>query len=58
MPALLYRLEAWGKVDRDEMNEILKIQVGPLKSMLTFLISTSYIDPVMQTGTCLTLPWL
>ena len=58
MPALLYRLEAWGKVDRDEMNEIEKIQVGPLKSMLNFLISTSYIDSVTQTGTCLTLTWL
>ena len=26
MPALLYELEAWGKIDKDEMNEIEKIQ--------------------------------
>ena len=26
MPALVYGLEAWGKIDKDEMNEIEKIQ--------------------------------
>ena len=26
MPALLYGLEAWGKIDKDDMNEIEKIQ--------------------------------
>ena len=31
MPELLYRLEAWGKVDKDEINEIEKIQGRALK---------------------------
>ena len=31
MPALLYELEAWGKIDKDEMNEIEKIQGRALK---------------------------
>ena len=26
MPALLYGLEAWGKIHQDEMNQIEKIQ--------------------------------
>ena len=26
MPALLYGLEAWEKIDKDDMNEIEKIQ--------------------------------
>ena len=28
MPALLYGLEAWGKIGKDETNEIEKIQGG------------------------------
>ena len=31
MPALLYGLEAWGKIDKDEMNEIEEIQGRALK---------------------------
>ena len=31
MPALLYWLEAWGKIDKDEMNEIGKISGRALK---------------------------
>ena len=46
MSALLYGLEAWGKTDKDEMNEIEKIQGRALKS-----ISASYIDLIMETGT-------
>ena len=46
MSALLYVLEAWEKTDKDEMNEIGKIQGRALKS-----ISTSYIDLIMETGT-------
>ena len=43
MPALLYRLEAWGKIDKDEMNEIEKIQGIALKRIFNMPISTSYI---------------
>ena len=46
MSALLYGLEAWGKTDKDEMNEIEKIQGRALKS-----ISASCIDLIMETGT-------
>ena len=31
MPALLYWLEAWGEIDKDEMNEIGKISGRALK---------------------------
>ena len=31
MPALLYGFEAWGKIDKDEMNKIEKIQGGSSK---------------------------
>ena len=43
MPALLYGLEAWGKIDRDEMNEIEKIQGKLLKRIFNLPISTSYL---------------
>ena len=43
MPALLYGLEAWGKIDRDEMNEIEKIQGKVLKRIFNLPISTSYL---------------
>ena len=43
MPALLYGLEAWGKIDRDEMNEIEKIQRKVLKRIFNLPISTSYL---------------
>ena len=43
MPALLYGLEAWGEIDRDEMNEIEKIQGKVLKRIFNLPISTSYL---------------
>ena len=43
IPALLYGLEAWGKIDRDEMNEIEKIQGKLLKRIFNLPISTSYL---------------
>ena len=43
MPALLYGLEAWGKIDRDEMNEIEKIHRKVLKRIFNLPISTSYL---------------
>ena len=43
MPALLYGLGAWGKIDRDEMNEIEKIQGKVLKRIFNLPISTSYL---------------
>ena len=51
MSALLYALEAWGKIDKCKMNEIEKIQGGALKRIFTLPISTSYIDLIMETGT-------
>ena len=33
MPALLYGLEAWGKIDKDQMSQIEKIQGRALKSI-------------------------
>ena len=51
MPALLYGLEAWGKIDKDEMNEIEKIQGRALKRIFNLPISTSYIGLIMETGT-------
>ena len=40
MTALLYKLEAWGKIDKDEMNEIEKIQGRVLKRIFNLPIST------------------
>ena len=51
MPALVYGLEAWGKIDKDEMNEIEKIQGRALKKIFNLPISTSYIDLTMEKGT-------
>ena len=51
MPVLLYGLEAWGKIDKDEMNEIEKIQGRALKRIFNLPISTSYIGLIMETGT-------
>ena len=51
MPALLYGLEACGKIDKDEMNEIEKIQGKALKGIFNFPIPTSYIGLIMEKGT-------
>ena len=51
MPALLYGLEAQGKIDKGEMNEIEKIQGRALKRIFNLPISTSYIGLIMETGT-------
>ena len=51
MPELLYGLEAWGKIDKDEMNEIEKIQRRALKRIFNMPISTSYIGLIMETDT-------
>ena len=51
MLALLYGLEEWGKTDKDEMNEIEKIQGRALKRIFNVPISTSYIGLIMETGT-------
>ena len=51
IPALLHGLEAWGKIDKDEMIEIEKIQERVLKRIFNLPISTSYIGLIMETGT-------
>ena len=40
MPAFVYGLETWGKIDKDEMNEIEKIQGRALKRVFNLPIST------------------
>ena len=40
MTALLHKLEAWGNIDKDEMNEIEKIQGRVLKRIFNLPIST------------------
>ena len=47
MLALLYGLEAWGKIDKDETNEIEKIQGRALKRIFNLSISKSYIGLIM-----------
>ena len=51
MPALIYGLEAWGKIDKDEMNEIEKIQGRALKMIFNVPISALYIGLIMEAGT-------
>ena len=51
MQALLYGLEAWGKIGKDEMNEIEKIQGGALKRIFNLPISSSCIGLKMETDT-------
>ena len=51
MPALLYGLEGWGKIDKEEMNEKEKIQRRALKRIINLPISTSYISLIIETGT-------
>ena len=51
MPALLYGLEGWGKIDKEEMNEKEKIQKRALKRIINLPISTSYISLIIETGT-------
>ena len=41
MPTFLYELEAWGKIDKDEMNQIEKFQGRALKRIFNLPISTS-----------------
>ena len=50
IPALLYGLEALGKIGKDEMNQIEKIQGITLKKIFSLPISTSYIDLTIQAG--------
>ena len=49
MSALLHELEAWGKIGKDEMNEMEKIQWRALKTV--FNLSKSYNGLIMETGT-------
>ena len=51
MPALLYGLEAWRTIDKDEMNEIEKIQGRALKVIFNLSMSTSYLCLIMETST-------
>ena len=50
IPALPYGLEALGKIGKDEMNQIEKIQGITLEKIFSLPISTSYIDLRIQAG--------
>ena len=50
MLALLYGLEVWGKIDKDEINGTEKVQGRALKRIFNLPISTSYIGLIMETG--------
>ena len=43
-------IATWGKIGKDEINEIEKIQRRAFKKMLNLPISTSYIGLIMETG--------
>ena len=47
--ALLYGLEAWGKIGKDEMNEIETIRRRALKRIFSLPISKSYNCYRMET---------
>ena len=51
MQVFLYGLEALGKIGKDEMNDIEKIQGRALKRIFKMSISTPYIGLIMETGT-------
>ena len=51
MLALLYGLEAWGKIEKNEKNEIEKLQGRALKRIFNLPISASFIGLIMETGT-------
>ena len=44
MAALLFELEAWGKMDKNEMNEMKEVNRKALQRILSLPISTSYIS--------------
>ena len=50
MPALLHELEVWGKVGKDGMNEIKKVQGRVLRTIFNLPTPTSYIGLIMETG--------
>ena len=50
MPALLYGIEGWGKIGKDEMNEKKKIQGRALKMISNLPKATSYIGLIMVHG--------
>ena len=51
MQTLIYGLEAWGKIGKNEGNEIEKVQGKAWERIFNLLISCSYIDVIMETGT-------
>ena len=50
MSELLYGLEAWRKIGKDEMNQMNKIHRRVLKNIFNLPISTSYIALIIETG--------
>ena len=50
MPALIYGVEAWGCIKKEEMKEIKRAQRKAFKKMLKLLISTAYTRILVKTG--------
>ena len=50
MPALIYGVEAWGCIKKEEMKEIKRVQRKAFKKMLKLLVSTAYTRILVETG--------
>ena len=50
MPALIYGIEAWGCIKKEEMKEIERIQGKALKRIFKLPVSTAYTGILMETG--------
>ena len=50
MPALIYGIEAWRYIKKEEMKEIERIQGKALKRIFKLPVSTAYTGILMETG--------
>ena len=50
MPALIYEIEAWGYIKKEEMKELVRIQGKALKGIFKLPVSTAYTRILMETG--------
>ena len=50
MPALLYGMEAWKKLSKEEIQHLEKIQGKSLKRMFSLPITTPYFGLIIETG--------
>ena len=50
VPALIYVIEAWGYIRKEEIKEIDRIQGKALKRILKLPVCTAYTGTLMETG--------